>query len=202
MAKKPIVIGITGGIGSGKSTVCKHLRDKGYAVYEADARAKEVMISNPTLVHQIKENFGENAYFQEGGLNRAYISAIVFSQPEKLQLLNSLVHPATKHDFEVWLTQLPQNYPFSYVFKEAAILYESGSYKFVDKVVAVYAPKALRLERVMSRDNVPMQSVLDRMDKQWTDDEKMRLADFTIFNDGKHEVTPQIQAMLDRFDGK
>lgn len=191
-------IGITGGIGSGKSYVCRLFEERGFRVYYADARAKWLMNHEPRLVAGVKDLFGEQAY-QDGTLNRAHVGEIAFSQPEKLQQLNALVHPATGRDYLEWVQSTPANYPHSFVLKEAAILYESGAYKASDGVITVYAPKNLRLQRVMQRDGVKEDAVLQRMNKQWPEWRKLRRADFMIINDGEHELEPQIEAAVQWF---
>lgn len=190
------IIGITGGIGSGKSTVCRLFAEQGIAIYDADSRAKWVIENNESLVLGIKKIFGENAYLPKGIYNRQYISAIVFKQPEKLAQLNSIVHPAVKQDFIDWLATKKENYAHSFVLKEAAILYEAGTDKNTDAVIAVYAPKKIRIERVRQRDNLGVDEILARMQRQWADAKKMQKADFVIYNDGKHGLMPQVSTIL------
>lgn len=190
------IIGITGGIGSGKSTVCRLFAEQGIAIYDADSRAKWVIENNESLILGIKKIFGENAYLPKGIYNRQYISAIVFKQPEKLAQLNSIVHPAVKQDFIDWLATKKENYAYPFVLKEAAILYEAGTDKNTDAVIAVYAPKKIRIERVRQRDNLGVDEILARMQRQWADAKKMQKADFVIYNDGKHGLMPQVFTIL------
>ncbi|MEM6347565.1 MAG: dephospho-CoA kinase [Bacteroidota bacterium] len=192
-------IGITGGIGSGKSYVCRLFEERGYSVYYADQRAKLLMSSDPILVAGVKKIFGEEAYHQNGSLNRAHVGQIAFGNPEKLQALNGVVHPATGRDYLQWLANIPADYPHPFVLKEAAILYESGAYKTSDAIISVYAPKELRLARVIQRDNTEELSVLQRMDKQWAELEKLKRADFYIINDGEHDLGSQIEAAIQFF---
>ncbi|HEX5668597.1 MAG TPA: dephospho-CoA kinase, partial [Chitinophagaceae bacterium] len=145
----PIKVGLTGGIGSGKSTVARIFEALGVPVYYADEAAKNLYRSDPVLRQAIIDQFGPEAY-AEGELNRKYISGIVFSSPEKLEILNSLVHPATIKDAEKWL--LAQTAP--YAIKEAALIFESGSHRDLDHVIGVFAPESLRMKRVMARDKV------------------------------------------------
>jgi dephospho-CoA kinase len=185
-------IGITGGIGSGKTTVCHIFEALGIPIYNADDRAKALMTTDTALVAQIKANFGEESYFNNGTLNRNYISSIVFNNAEKLALLNSLVHPAVFRDGEAW-HNAQKNVP--YTLKEAALLIDNGSYKMLDKVITVFAPKPLRLQRVLARDTATKEAVLARMNKQMPEREKMRIADFVIRNDGKHGLIQQVLAV-------
>lgn len=182
-------IGITGGIGSGKSTVCQYFKALGIPIYYADARAKWLMTEDARLISQIKAMFGEEAYNREGQLNRAYIAGIVFNDPEKLKTLNSLIHPAVARDQEAW-HQAQKKVP--YTLKEAALIYESGSNQALDKVIMVYAPVQTRIERVMSRDNVSREAVESRISKQWSEEKKLHLADFIILNDGNQDLETQV----------
>ena len=192
MRKTKDIIGITGGIGSGKSTVCRIFQHLGYAVYSADDRAKAVMHSSAPLIVQIKDLFGEKAYFSDGTLNRKWIGSQVFSDKKKLQALNALVHPAVHQDFHNWVESLLPSYSKSFVLYEAAILFESGGRDRVDGVMTVFAPKSLRIQRVVSRDGVSREQVIERMDNQWPDHKKLALADFVIYNDGTHMLIPQV----------
>ena len=192
-------IGITGGIGSGKSYVCSLFEQRGFRVYYADQRAKWLMHHEPALVAGVKDLFGEEAYLPDGTLNRAYIGKIAFTHPAVLKKLNALVHPATAKDYLDWVQNTPSDYPHSFVLKEAAILYESGAYKASQGVITVYAPKHIRLQRVLARDQVSPDEVLKRMDKQWPEWKKLRRADFYIVNDGEHELEPQIEEAMRYF---
>jgi len=192
-------IGITGGIGSGKTTVCRIFERLGYSVYYADERAKWLMVNDESLINDVKRLFGENAYLSNGALNRAYIGSLVFNDKALLAKLNAIVHPRTKADALQWFKTQSQQSEKPFALKEAAILYESGSYKGVDAVIEVYAPKSIRLERVMKRDNASAETILARMDKQWPESKKIRLADFTIFNDGQHSLIKQVLAATTYF---
>lgn len=189
-------VGITGGIGSGKSTVCKILEILGYAVYYADNRGKALMEHDPAVKEKVIHLFGSEAYTPAGVVNRSWIGARVFSDEALLQNLNAIVHPAVAKDFFAWKLGLEQTSNPMFVFKEAAILYESGSYKECDAVVTVFAPKNLRLQRVRSRDQSNMEAVLNRMDKQWPDLQKINHADYVIYNDGNHMLIPQVRECL------
>lgn len=173
------VIGLTGGIGSGKSTVGKLLEIKGIPVYYSDIRAKEIMDESDVIVSTLKEWFGEDLY-EDGVLNRTKLGEIVFSDYQKLKKLNSLVHPAVFQDFEDWKNS--QNSEF--VVKEAAILFESGSYKQCDLVLTVSAQQEIRIIRTMERDQMSREKVENRMSKQWSDHEREAKADYVIHNEG------------------
>lgn len=176
-----LAIGITGGIGSGKSTVCHLFEGLGIPVYYADDRAKQLMVEDATLVLHIKNIFGEDAYLPDGTLNRVYISKIAFANHAKLEQLNAAVHPLVLADSKHW-HQSQKNVP--YTIKEAALLVESGGFKQLDKLIVVTAPFDLRLQRVVSRDNVQREQVLARMKAQLPEEEKIKLADFVIQNNG------------------
>lgn len=181
-------IGITGGIGSGKSTVAKIFELLGIPVYYADAAAKDIMNRDPELKAQVQQHFGADVYDSSGQLDRKRLGNIVFNDQEKLQLLNSLVHPATIRDSEQW--SLRQKSP--YVLKEAALLFESESFHYLDKVIGVSAPQPLRILRVMQRDKVSRNEVFARMHKQMDETIKMRLCDYVIYNDEQQMVIPQV----------
>lgn len=195
----PLKIGITGGIGSGKSRVCRVFSALGYAVYEADARARTLMNENEVIREGVKNLFGADAYLPDGQLNRAWVGGIVFDNPEKLARLNALVHPQTRRDFQQWYQSSLALSGKAFVLKEAAILYESGSWKDADAVITVYAPKTTRLERVMRRDGIDEEAVLKRMAQQWPDAEKVRRADFVIYNDGTHSLAEQVREAIQLF---
>lgn len=191
------VIGITGGIGSGKTTCCQVFEELGVPVYYADLRAKLLMVENP-LRGKIVQAFGEKAY-NGTLLNRTYLSEQVFNSKEKLSVLNGLVHPAVADDFEEWLEE---NKAADYVLKEAAILFETGADEHVDITVLVIAPQELRLERVMQRDGTSKEEVQQRMNNQWTQERKVKLADHIINNDGAQLLIPQALEFHKKFTGK
>lgn len=182
-----IKIGITGGMGSGKSTVAKVFEVLGIPVYYADDAAKKLMNEDAALKEKLIAVFGKEIY-QDGILNRTHLSGLVFNNPDKLAQLNSIVHPATIADAESWMQQ--QHSP--YAIKEAAILFESGANKYVDKVIGVYAPIQLRISRVMQRDNSTEEAVTARMNRQMEEEKKMNLCDYVITNDEQELVIPQV----------
>lgn len=186
-------IGLTGGIGSGKSTVARVFTVLGIPVYYADAAAKELMNTDESLKSQIRKHFGEESYIN-GQLNRPYISSIVFNNKEKLELLNALTHPATIAHANRWMQQQKTGYSI----KEAALIFESGSGEHLDYIIGVYAPKALRIQRVMHRDHITADEVRKRMDRQLDEEMKMKLCDFVLYNNEQELLTPQILALHDQ----
>ncbi len=190
MIKTKQIIGITGGIGSGKSVAANILNSMGYPVYNSDDRAKILINKDSSLILKIKESFG-NVYNTEG-LDRQKMANIVFNNPEKLALLNSIVHPAVGHDFDLWVDKQSS----SLVFKEAAILFETGIYKTLDKVILVTCPLPIKIKRVMERDSVSQEDVENRMKNQWSDEQKIKLSDYVIDNSGNKLLIPQVQKIL------
>lgn len=180
-------IGLTGGMGSGKTTVAKIFALLGVPVYNADEAAKKLYGTDADLIAKIKRHFGDEVY-TANQLNRSKLAAIVFQNPEKLSLLNSLVHPLTIKDAETWMKL--QTAP--YMIKEAALLFESGSVQSLDYVIGVHAPQPLRLKRAMERDGVSREEVQQRMRRQIDEAIKMRLCDFIITNDEQQLVIPQV----------
>lgn len=190
-------IGITGGIGSGKTTVARIFEVLGIPVYYADDAAKRIMNEDETLKQQIIKNFGEGSY-TDGRLNREYLAAIVFSDKKKLAILNALVHPATIRNSIAWMKKQKT----SYAIREAALIFESGVQGQLDYVIGVSAPLELRIERAMLRDKLTRQQVQERMDRQINETIKMRLCDFVIINDEKQPVIPQVMRLHDQLSQK
>jgi dephospho-CoA kinase len=191
---KKLKIGITGGIGSGKTTVCKIFETLGIPVYYSDERARALYLENDTLRAGAIALFGSKAYLENGEFNRKLVADEAFKNPEILKKLNALVHPAVFKDGNEWhdrQTDVP------YTLKEAALLFESGGDKFLDKIITVYAPKELRIERVILRGGGIMtrEDVEARIAKQMSDEEKKDRADYVIFNDGNHALIPQVLAI-------
>jgi dephospho-CoA kinase len=171
------IIGLTGGIGSGKTTIANHFMAAGVPVYIADDAARKLMQS-AAIIQEIRSTFG-GEIFENGILNREKLAKIVFSNPEKLKLLNAIIHPAVKKHFRKWILN-HQNSPF--IIYEAAILFESGSYKDCDKIITVTAPMESRIQRVIQRDNASRGQVLKRINAQWTDNQRATKSDFIIEN--------------------
>lgn len=184
-------IGLTGGIGSGKSFVADLLTKMGYPVYYSDSRSKELTKSNPTIREGLIAMFGEEV-FKEEGLNTTLIAEKMF-QDDALRLrINQLIHPIVRKDFEEWVSKQDKDL----VFNEAAILFETGAYKTLDATILVYAPESLKIERVMRRENCSKEEVLARMNKQWSDEEKMKLTNYLILNDEKIPLLVQIEKCI------
>ena len=180
-------VGITGGIGSGKTTIAEVFMQLDIPIYPSDVRAKELMSEDFELRQAIVGLFGNEAYVSEN-LNRAFIASKVFSDQTLLQKLNELVHPVVKKDFDSWC--LEQNAP--YVLKEAAILIETGGYKVMDKMILVTAPSELKIQRVQKRDTLTRDEILARMNRQWSDERKKEFADFIIHNENNSMVLEQV----------
>ncbi len=186
-------IGLTGGIGSGKSFIAKILEHMGFPVYYSDLRSKELTKSNPTIRTGLISLFGEKVYV-DGELNTQLVATKIFQDEELRQKVNQLIHPIVRKDFDDWA----KNQYSELVFNEAAILFETGAYKNFDATILVCAPLELKIKRVMNRENCSKEDVLARMNKQWSDEEKMKLADFVIKNDEKLPILTQIEGVLNR----
>jgi dephospho-CoA kinase len=182
-------IGLTGNMGSGKTTVSKVFEILGVPVFYADDEAKKIMVTDPLLMSGIKSAFGDQAYFEDGVLNRKYISGIVFNDEAKLNELNALVHPAVFRAFDTWVANIKD---VPYIVKEAALLFESDSYKLCDYTVMVQAPLEDRIKRVMQRDGLSRAEVESRNARQFSEEQKTALADYVIKNDNVQLVIPQV----------
>lgn len=180
-------IGITGGIGSGKTTVARIFETLGIPVYYADTRAKEIMNENEELRKKIIQHFGEASY-ENNQLNRHYIAMQVFNDDKKLGLLNSIVHPLTIADAEKWM----QAQTTPYALKEAALIFEAGSQRQLDYVIGVSSPLELRIERVKQRENITREKVMERISKQMDEAEKIKRCDFVVYNDEQQMLIPQV----------
>ena len=181
-------IGITGGIGSGKSTVCKVFVVLGIPVFEADKIARQMMNSNPEVGEQLIRTFGKSVYMPDHTINRKYLAGIVFNNPSLLAQLNSIVHPAVQTAFFDWVAK--QDAP--YLIHEAAILFESGFYKMMDQTITVATDEDQRIERVVKRDGISAEQVMERIRVQWNDSERIKYADFVIRNNDTDLIVPQI----------
>ncbi|MBS1491454.1 MAG: dephospho-CoA kinase [Bacteroidetes bacterium] len=189
-------VGITGGIGAGKSLVCKIFSVLGAPVYDADMRAKQLMNEDPTLIRQISERFGSECY-KNGQLDRDYLSQLVFKNSDLLHHLNQLVHPRVAEDTKQWVAL---HYRAPYVIKEAALLIESGAYKELDKLVVVTAPLPLRVQRVLERDSFRSKEQVEQIiSRQLPEEEKTKQADYLIHNDESTLVIPQVLKLHKRF---
>ncbi len=184
-----IKVGLTGGIGSGKSIIAKIFNTLGIYVYNSDIAAKQIYHTNPDLKRKLIHHFGKNVYLESGKLNKQYLSKQIFEDKNKLALINSLVHPLVKADFANQLTQ-HKNSP--YIIKETAILIESNIYKELDKVIVVTAPENIRINRVCKRDKLSEQDVVKRINNQLSDKERIKYADYLIKNDSTNLLIPQV----------
>ncbi len=186
-------VGLTGGIGAGKSVVAKIFEILGIPVYQADLAAKKLMETNETLIHAIKDVFSDEAYIN-GKLNRKYIADIVFNDKEKLKQLNALVHPFTIQNGVNWMNA--QTTP--YAIKEAALIFESGSQNEFDCIIGVFAPVSIRVNRTIKRDQSSREAILERIENQIEDRIKMKLCDEVIMNDEQHLIIPQVLAIHEK----
>lgn len=183
-----IKVGITGGIGSGKSTICGIFKILGVPVFEADSVAKELLNSNSKIKQGLIRLFGDGIYIPGSGVDRKKLAEIIFNNDIQLLNVNELIHPEVRNEFYKWMEK--QDSP--YIIHEAAILFESGFYKMMDFTVLVTAPENDRIERVSKRDNLKPQLVRERIEKQWNDDEKRKLATLEICNDNNELIIPQV----------
>ena len=188
------IIGVTGGIGSGKTTIVNYIHTKGYPVYIADEAGKKVM-QQPKVIQQVNALFEGKVLLDDGSLDRSKIASLVFNDEQLLSALNQIVHPAVASDFEEFKKQNSQQ---SLVFKEAAILFESGSYKDCDATILITAPLNVRIDRVVKRDGISKEAVLQRMKNQLTDEEKQKLATFTVENMELNHAFKSIDEIIDK----
>ncbi|MGJ1408770.1 dephospho-CoA kinase [Sphingobacterium thalpophilum] len=187
-------IGITGGIGSGKTFICRLFQMLGVPVYNADEEAKKLMNTDSRIREKLVAQFGQ-AVYKDGQLDRAFLARVVFSDAQKLQILNSIVHPIVIQEAKDWAARQKTRYSL----KEAALLFESGSYKELDYTILVTAPLDLRVQRVMHRDGMTEQQVRERISKQLSDEEKLQLTDFVIVNNGITPLLPQVWTLHQKF---
>ena len=181
-------VGITGGIGSGKSTVCRVFSVLGIPVFESDKIARELMNTHTEIKQQLVDLFGTAVYLPDHTINRKYLAGIVFNNPSLLAQLNTIVHPVVRKTFFDWCEK--QQTP--YIIHEAAILFESGFYKMMDKTITVITSEHERIQRVMKRDGITLEMVNERIKNQWNDQQRMELADFVIGNNDDELVIPQV----------
>lgn len=184
-------VAITGGIGSGKSMVCKIIECLGFPVYYADERGRYISQNDPLVLQGIKDHFGPSV-FNNGVLDRAALGGIVFKDKAKLEILNKLIHPAVRQDYKAWLEENPS----PIVFSEIAILFEIGRYRDFDKTVLVTAPEQLRIDRVIQRNGWTENEIRSRMANQWQDEQKAELAYYVIQNDGSEALIPQVDKLI------
>jgi dephospho-CoA kinase len=187
-------VGITGGIGVGKTTVCKIFATLGIPIYEADSRSKWLLVNDLALKQEIQTSFGQAIYLSNGQINREFLAQQIFTNPLAAKHLESLIHPAVRKDFEEWLKSQSPRLP--YILKEAALLVEAGSYRELDKLIVVTADKDLRIKRVLERDTHRTKTELEAiMLKQLPEEEKIKRADFIVYNNETELLIPQVLAI-------
>ena len=189
-----MIIGLTGGIGAGKSVVAKILESMGFAIFYSDFEAKELVNNDPVIRRELSELVNEDLY-HTGELDRKRLAALIFSSPELRAQVNNIIHPRVRAHFKAYCDAQPKE---QLIFNEAAILFETGAYKNFDKNVLVTAPDELRIERVMKRDKVSEQEILNRINAQWSDAQKQQLADHVIVNDEKMPLIDQVERLVDQ----
>jgi len=182
-----IKVGVTGGIGSGKTLICEIFERLGIPVFNADVEAKEIYNTDKKVIEQVQQLFGHDIYHQ-GKLKRDVLAKIIFNDSKALDKVNAIVHPKVREYFIDWTEKQTSEY----VIEEAAILFESNAYLDLDYIINVHARQENRIERVMNRDNISKEQVLSRMKNQLCDEKRMKLADFTIYNDGDRMLLPQV----------
>lgn len=192
-----VKVGITGGIGSGKSVVSHIVSAMGYPVYDCDRNAARIMISDVTVIEALKNLVGEDAYLADGSLNKPVIASFLYKDKNNREALNAIVHPAVFRNFEEWSANCRKEF----VFVESAILFESGLDKYVDRSVMVLASCETRIERVMARDGIDREQAIKRLNSQMPDEEKAKLCDFIVRNDNGMRIVPQIYSLFDFLRG-
>jgi dephospho-CoA kinase len=195
MSDSKLVIGLTGGIGAGKSTFAKILISRGYPVYDSDLRAKKLMVESLLIKNHLEREFGKESYI-DGQLNRGYLASIVFDEPKKLAVLNAIVHPVVAADFEDWVNAQRSDV----VFKEAAILFESGAYKHCHLNVNIYTDIDQRLQRIIKRDASSEEEVLKRINNQWPDEKRIELADFNYRNNDEDDLNDAVDDLFKKIE--
>lgn len=188
-------VGITGGIGSGKTTVCKIFEVLGVPIYYADDRAKEIVNSDRNVISEVKNLFGDDIYLTDGKLNRKRVADIVFNFPELLEKYNSIIHPVVIEDAKKWMRKNQQH---DYVIKEAALLFEANTYKDLDYIICVTASIPVRIQRIKLRDNISEEQILARIKNQMPEEEKIRRCDFVIYNNGDAPLIPQVMKINEK----
>lgn len=188
-------VGITGGIGSGKTTVCKIFEVLGVPIYYADDRAKEIVNTDRNVIREVKGLFGDDIYLSDGKLNRKRVADIVFNFPELLEQYNAIIHPVVIEDAKKWMRKNQQH---DYVIKEAALLFEANTYKDLDYIICVTASIPVRMQRIKLRDNISEEQILARIKNQMPEEEKIRRCDFVIYNNGDAPLIPQVMKINEK----
>ena len=189
---KKILIGITGGIGSGKTVVSDILRIKGFPVYDADKESKHLIVSDDTLKSKLTQLLGDEIYFADGSLNRNLMANKIFHDKDLITQVNQIIHPAVGRDFALWAEKQDS----SIVATECALLFESGLNKITNYSIMVYAPLSIRIQRAMQRDNATQEQIVARIKNQMDDEKKKDLANFVITNDNQSAILPQINHLI------
>ena len=191
--KKQIKVGVTGGIGSGKSFICQILQNMGYPIFFSDQTSKHLLAHSPEIIAKVKSLIGQEAYHENGEVNRPFIASKVFSDESLLEKLNHILHPAVRLAFDEW----SQEQDSAIVFNEAAILFETDGYLQLDKNILVIAPKQIKIDRILKRESISEQEIEKRMSNQWTDERKIPLADYIINNNEGAMLVPQINEIIE-----
>jgi dephospho-CoA kinase len=189
-----VFVGITGGIGSGKTFVCQTLKAMGYPVFFSDQEAKNILVNNPNAKKQITGLFGADSYLKNGELNRKYLSNQIFNNKNLLEKMNQIVHPLVRTAFKEWSKQQTSNI----IFNEVAIIFETGIYRNYDHIILVIATKETKIKRINKRDNSSAEEIEKRMNAQWPDEQKIPLSNFVIDNNDSMMIIPQIINILDK----
>jgi len=189
-----ITIGLTGGIGSGKTTVANYFIELGVPVYFADDEAKKLMSTSKKIKKKLITEFGEEAY-KDGALNRAYLAAIVFKDKKKLSIINKIIHPEVAKHFSKWTKKQSKNIENNYIIQENAILFENGSASNFDYIVTVTAPIEIKIDRILKRDAITKDAILSRMNNQWDDHKKVKLSDYIINNIDLADTKEQVKKL-------
>lgn len=192
-----LIIGITGGIGSGKSSVSEIFRLCGIPVYIADDESKKLTDSSPVIREKLIELFG-NEIYEKNKLNKVLLASHIFTNKEKLEKVNKIIHPEVRKDFERWIKK--QNNKHRLIAVETAILFESGFDKFTDKIITIYAPVEIRINRIVKRDNTTREKALDRINSQMSDEDKIKMSDYVITADDKHSLIEQVIILINKLE--
>ncbi len=190
--KKKYTVGITGGIGSGKSFICQILQSMGYPIFFSDESAKGLLKSSKIVRKKVIKLLGKAAYSADGEIDRSYIASRIFSDQSLLTEINAIIHPEVRRDFKEWA----HNQSAEIVFNEAAIIFETGGFTHFDKTILIVTPKETRIKRVLKRETISIDEIEKRMNNQWSDAQKKPLADFIVYNDDADMILPQINTIL------
>ncbi len=191
--EKRFKVGVTGGIGSGKSYICQILQNMGYPVFFSDQASKQLLANSPDIIAKVTTLLGSEAYHEDGSVNRAFIAAKIFNDGSLLEKVNEIMHPAVRAAFDSWADEQKE----TIVFNEAAILFETDGYQELDKNILVLAPESVKIKRVLEREETSEQEIKRRMSNQWSDEQKIPLADYIIRNGDEDMLMPQINEIIE-----